>query len=209
MLSSKKRVMTMNKEPDEGTTLIGIVAEDGVVLATDKQTTSGTIKKKGKKVYEIHPNGVIATSGLSADGQKLADIAERRVSKYRFERGREMTAGRALETVNSIQSDESIFLFVLPIFAGYENGNAYLADFDILGSMTQADDFMTAGSGSMIATGVLESEYHDGVSVGEAEEIAVKGIQRTAKNGIFTGVGIDVAVVDESGVEMKNRSEDL
>ena len=52
-----------------GTTILGIVCKDGVVIGGDRRATAGSIvmSKKEKKVVQINDNIVVAGTGVSSD----------------------------------------------------------------------------------------------------------------------------------------------
>jgi proteasome beta subunit len=60
----------------KGTTTIGIVCRDGVVLATDTRVTMGYFiaHKRGKKVYQLYDHLAITIAGVVADAQKVVEI---------------------------------------------------------------------------------------------------------------------------------------
>ncbi len=64
------------QESMKGTTTLGIVFKDGVILATDKRATMGYMiaSKKAKKVYKVADRIGLTTAGGVGDAQQLARI---------------------------------------------------------------------------------------------------------------------------------------
>ena len=62
------------REIETGTTTVGIVAKEGVVLAADRRATAGTMiaHKRTQKVYRLDQNLGLTTAGLVGDLQQLA-----------------------------------------------------------------------------------------------------------------------------------------
>ena len=58
-----------------GTTTVGLVCSDGVVLATDTRVTAGGFiaHKRGKKLLNIDDNIAMTISGGVADAQNVVD----------------------------------------------------------------------------------------------------------------------------------------
>ncbi len=58
-----------------GTTTVGLVCSDGVVLATDTRVTAGgyIAHKRGKKLLQIDENIAMTISGVVADAQNIVD----------------------------------------------------------------------------------------------------------------------------------------
>lgn len=199
-------VMNMSEnEQMEGTTCVGVVGEDGVAVATDKQV-SGVVQSRGKKVYQIHPQLAVATSGLVSDCQIIAERARKNINMYRFERGRQMTAENAVKSFTDLARFPS---YVIPLLAGYDEGESYLARYDMTGSRVEDDEFLAIGSGSQIAIGSIEENYEPDMSVRQARDVAVGAIESTAEHGIYTGEAIDVAVIDQDGVNIELKVVEL
>src|SRR2546426_12441699 len=57
---------TISREVETGTTTLGLVCKDGVVLAADRRATAGTLiaHKRTKKVYRLDDNIGLTTAGV-------------------------------------------------------------------------------------------------------------------------------------------------
>ena len=73
-----------------GTTTIGLVCNDGLVLAADRRATVGNFlaNKDMDKVYQIADNMVITVAGSVSDVQLLLKLikAEIRLNQFRIDR---------------------------------------------------------------------------------------------------------------------------
>ena len=58
-----------------GTTILGIVCKDGVIMAADRQSTAGNMvmNKNSKKAKKINDYLVLASAGVVSDIQRTAD----------------------------------------------------------------------------------------------------------------------------------------
>ena len=67
----------------KGTTTVGIVFKDGVVLATERRATMGNMiaSKKAKKVYQIADRIGMTTAGGVGDAQQLARLMQARLPR--------------------------------------------------------------------------------------------------------------------------------
>lgn len=196
----------ISEEQKEGTTVVAIKTEDGVVVGADKQTT-GKRQLKSEKIYPIHPNGVISNAGLVMSIQDLVSQLEARVKEYRIRRGKDMTVEAFLsETTEKVRVNSPFSYpqyFTNMLVAGYDgNEDPLLAQVDYIGTVSRKTDYYTIGSGGSFALGYVSSEYHEGLSLEEAKSIIVQSLSIAAKEGPYTGIGIDVAVIDDSGVEL-------
>ena len=61
----------MEAKLNKGTTTVGIVCKDGIVLAADKRTSAGYLiaDKKTEKVKKVSDHMAITTAGLVSDAQ--------------------------------------------------------------------------------------------------------------------------------------------
>ena len=70
----------MRKIPSElmmkGTTTIGVVCKNGVILSSDTRVTMGyfVAHKKGKKIYKIDDHLAMTIAGTVADAQWTVDV---------------------------------------------------------------------------------------------------------------------------------------
>ena len=81
--------MESEKVTKTGTTTLGIVCKDGVVIATETRATMGHLiaHKETKKLYKIDDHMALATAGLVGDLQVLARYLTAEANLYRLKRG--------------------------------------------------------------------------------------------------------------------------
>ncbi len=64
-------------KPLKGTTTVGIVCKDGIVLAADRRATAGfVVNKKAQKIIVINENLAVTMAGLVSDAQLLSKLAK-------------------------------------------------------------------------------------------------------------------------------------
>ena len=90
----------------KGTTTIGMVTKDGVVLATERRVTSGSMisNKTAQKLFRIDQNIGITIAGLVGDAQVLARYLRAEVSLYRLRRSAPLSAEGAATLLANILS---------------------------------------------------------------------------------------------------------
>jgi proteasome beta subunit len=83
--------------PIPGATTIGIVCQDGVILASEKRVTYGNfiMSKGSKKVFKITGNIGIACAGLISDMQYFARQVAADSAIYGLDIGREISVRAA------------------------------------------------------------------------------------------------------------------
>src|SRR5947199_9123530 len=81
-------MVAVSKEVETGTTTLGLVCKDGVVLAADRRATAGTLiaHKRTKKVYRLDDNLGLTTAGLVGDFQVLVRYITAEAELYKLNR---------------------------------------------------------------------------------------------------------------------------
>lgn len=189
-----------------GTTTIGIVCKDGVILAADRRATAGhmIVYKKTSKIIQIAENIAITTAGSVSDIQLLSKLvaAELRLIEVRTGRkpGVKETANLLAGMVysNLRQYFPGISHFVL---GGFDSTGTYVYDIGADGSLMQATDYTSSGSGSVFALGVLESQYEDGLTLKQGSELAEKSLRAAIQRDSASGNGIDVLEITQAGMK--------
>ena len=93
-----------NDELKTGTTTIGIVYKDGVVMATEHRATMGNIiaHKDVRKLFKIDDNLGLTVAGLVGDAQLLARYIKAEVELYKLKKGVPMTVNSAATLLSNI-----------------------------------------------------------------------------------------------------------
>lgn len=191
-----------------GTTTIGIVCKDGIVLAADKRATAGylLVNKKTEKIITIADNMAITTAGVVSDVQLLTKIIRAQLKFDSLRMGKavgvkeaaNLLAGLIYSNIRKFSTITGIVDFLL---GGKDGTGFYLYDLGIDGSITLYDDFASTGSGCVMAYGVLETLYVKNMSVDEGIKVAVKAVNAAMQRDIASGNGIDVVTITDKGVK--------
>jgi len=193
----------------KGTTTIGVVCRDGVVLSTDTRATMGyfVAHKKAKKLYKIDKHLAMTIAGAVADAQRVVDILSAYANMYRLTYGRPMPVSAAARLVaNILFENRRSSLLVSTIIAGVDDEGPRIFQIDPFGSLTE-EKCVSTGSGSPIAYGVLEDGYREGASVKEMLPVVVEAISSAMKRDVASGDDFDVAVITREGFRELTREE--
>ncbi|MEM3022473.1 MAG: archaeal proteasome endopeptidase complex subunit beta [Candidatus Bathyarchaeia archaeon] len=185
----------------KGTTTIGVVCKDGVIMATDTRATMGyfVAHKRAKKVFSIDDHLGMTIAGAVADAQTVVEILRANAKLYKYEKGTPMpTKSAARLTANLLFSSRYYPLLLQAIVGGVDGEGPKLFALDPLGSLTE-ERCVSTGSGSPIAYGVLEAEFRDGMETREAIPIIVKAIDSAMKRDSASGDSFDIAVITKEG----------
>lgn len=185
----------------KGTTTIGVVCRDAVILATDTRATMGyfVAHKRAKKVFKVDDHLAMTIAGAVGDAQAVVEILKANASLFKYENGRPMPVGSAARLLaNLLFSSRIAPLLLQAIVGGVDDTGAHVFALDPLGSLTE-EKCMSTGSGSPVAYGVLESEFKEGMSEKEALPIVMRAIDSAMKRDSASGDSFDVAVVTQEG----------
>ncbi len=191
----------VNKLTLKGTTTIGVVCRDGVILASDTRVTMGfyVAHKHGKKIYKIDDHLAMTIAGTVADAQRTVDILTANAQLYKLNMGRPMPISSAARLVaNLLFSARYMPLATQVLIGGVDDDGPHVFSLDPFGSLTE-EKCVATGSGSPIAYGVLEDKYKEGMTVEEALPIVVRAVDSAMKRDAASGDSFNVAIVDVKG----------
>lgn len=192
----------------KGTTTIGLVCKDGVVLATERRATAGNFisNKQTQKVFKIDQNIGITIAGLVGDAQVLARYLRAEVSLYRLRRSAALTAeGAATLLANILNGNRFYPYYAWLILGGVDAKGGHVFSVDPAGGCIE-DRFVSVGSGSPFVYGVLEEGYSRDMSTADGVDLALRGLTVAMKRDSASGDGYLVHVI--SPKEYRELTED-
>jgi proteasome beta subunit len=185
----------------KGTTTIGVVCKDGVILASDTRVTMGyyVAHKQGKKVYQIDDHLAMTIAGSVADAQRAVDILITNARLYRIELGRPLPVSSAARLLaNLLFSARYVPLLAQVLVGGIDDTGPHVFSIDPFGSLTE-ETFVSTGSGSPLAYGILEDKFKEGAHVKDMLPVIVKAVNASMKRDSASGDNFNVAVIDAKG----------
>lgn len=191
----------VNQMTVKGTTTVGVVCKDGVILASDTRVTMGfyVAHKHGKKVYQIDDHLAMTIAGSLADAQKAVDVLTTNAKLYKIELGRPLPISSAARLLaNLLFSARYVPLLAQVLVGGLDDTGPHIFSIDPFGSLTE-EKCVSTGSGSPVAYGILEDKYKDGVPVKEMLPVIVKAVDAAMKRDSASGDSFNVAVIDAKG----------
>jgi proteasome beta subunit len=191
-----------------GTTTIGLVAKDGVVLATERRATAGTMiaNKYAQKVFTIDSNIGLTIAGLVGDAQVLVRYLRAEVALYRLRRGAPLTVEGAATLLANILSGNRMFpYYAWLILGGVDAKGGHVFSIDPAGGSME-DRFVSVGSGSTFLYGLLEEGYTRDMSVADGVDLALRGLTVSMKRDAASGDGYLVHVISQK--EYKEFTDD-
>jgi proteasome beta subunit len=185
----------------KGTTTVGIVCSDGVVLATEKRATMGTLiaHKSTQKLFKIDEHIAMTTAGLVGDAQVLTRYLSAEAELYRLKRDEEMSIEAAATLMANILSGRRYFPYwVQLVVGGLDSKGGHVYSLDAAGGSIP-DDYVSTGSGSPYVYGIMEDHYKKGLSTGEGSDLAIRALTAAMKRDAASGDGITCATITKKG----------
>ena len=193
------------QESMKGTTTLGIVFADGVILATEKRATMGYMiaSKKAKKVYKVADRIGMTTAGGVGDAQQLARILTVECNLYQIRRSRAITVGAAATLLSNYLNQNRYFpYYVQLLVGGVDDHGPGVYSVDAMGGATKEEEIVATGSGSPMAYGVLEDRFRENMTEDEAIDLAIRSLKSAMKRDAGSGEGIQVVVITKERYEV-------
>jgi proteasome beta subunit len=200
-----------------GTTTLGIVCKDGVVIATETRATMGNLiaHKETKKLYKIDEHLALATAGLVGDLQVLARYLNAEANLYRLKRDTKIPVQSAATLMSNILNQRKFYpYYVQLILGGFDNSGGHVYSLDAAGGSIP-DKYTSGGSGSPYVYGVLEDLYRDNLTINEGIDIAIRAVSAAKRRDSASGGLTNIAVINKDGFkeipqeEIKKRTDKI
>lgn len=193
-----------NQDIKSGTTTVGIIFDGGVVLGTERRATMGNLiaSKKAKKVHTITNQIGMTIAGGVGDAQQLIRIINVECNLYQIRRGNPISVGAAATVLsNYLNQNRFTPYYVQLIVGGIDSHGSSLYSVDAAGGATLEDNFVSTGSGSLTAYGVLEDRFVSGMSESETVDLAVRSLRAAMRRDSASGEGYNIAVITQDKFE--------
>jgi proteasome beta subunit len=191
-----------------GTTTLGLVCKDGIVLAADRRATAGHFiaAKKVEKVLKITDNIAVTIAGTVSDIQLLYKIIKAELKLKKIRTGRINTVKEAVNLLAGIVYSNIRKFSLIPgvshfVVGGKDEFGYHLYDLSPDGSIVEEEEFVSSGSGSVMVYGLLETVYKKDIAVKDGVKLAVKGINAALQRDSASGDGVIVYTITDKGVQ--------
>ena len=198
------------KDLKKGTTTLGLVCTDGIVMATEMRATMGNLigHKTTQKLFKISDNMALTVAGLVGDAQMLARWLSAEVKLYELKTGTTMSLRAASTLMANIMNGRRYMPFwVQLLLGGIDSEGGHVYSLDAAGGSIP-DKFQTTGSGSPFVYGVLEDRFMEDLSVEQGKVLGVRALTAAMKRDSASGDGISMCVIDSNGYH-KVSPEDI
>jgi len=201
--------MDYEKELKKGTTTVGLLCTDGVVIASEQKATMGNLvaNAETQKVFKIAPHLGMTVAGMVGDAQRLVKIMQAETALYEIQRRKNIPVESAATLLANILQNNKYFPYWVQLLLGGYDEKPALYSLDAAGGLSP-EKVVSTGSGSPMALGVLEDHYVEGKTVKENLPIAIKALKSAVKRDVYSGgKGFNVAIINKKGIEFLTKAE--
>ena len=193
----------------KGTTTVGIVCKEGIVLAADKRATAAgrvILNKDIKKVFKLNDDLAVTIAGTVSDVQLITKLIKAELELKTIRSGRKPLVKEAANLLGTIIYHNIRKFSTIPgitafLLAGRDTEGLHLYELGPDGSVIEHDKYMADGSGFMHALGVLDTLFKQDIALHDGIKLAVQAINAAVQRDAATGEGIDVLTVTKDGVK--------
>ena len=185
-----------------GTTTVGLLCKDAVVLGADQKASMGYLvaTKDAKKIWQLDEHIGMTIAGLEGDAQALERFIKAELNLYRLQEGRRIPVKAAASLIANILYARRFYPYYVQLVVGGYDTAPRLFSFDPSGAMQDESEYFSTGSGSPMAFGVLEDKYTKGMPVEEAKRLVARAVKAATERDMASGgKSIDIIVIDSKG----------
>lgn len=193
------------KATSTGTTIVGLIYKDGVVLGADTRATEGPIvaDKNCRKIHYLTPQMYCCGAGTAADTEYVTDW---------------MRSSLHLHSLNMDNKPARVITAMTMLKQKLFRYHGYIGAALILGGIDPVDGpqlytihphgstdklpFVTMGSGSLAAMSIFESGYRPNMDEASAVSLVTRAIQAGIFNDLGSGSNVDVVVLNSNGAQI-------
>lgn len=190
-----------------GTTTVGIVVKDAIILGADHRATEGFLvaSKTAQKIHQINKNIAMTIAGSVADAQYLIDLMIAEAKLYELQMGRPPKVNAIVKILANelFRARRPTPYEVQHIVGGVDEEGPKLYDVGGDGSVIK-ETFTSTGSGSLYAYGVLEDAFKEELSIEDGVELVKTAIRAAISRDLFTGNGVSIFIITRDGIEQRS-----
>ncbi len=167
----------------QGSTAIGIVCKDGVLLVTDRRVADKLIVAESvEKLFKVDDHIGAAVSGFISDGRVLIERARVKAQQYRVTYDEPIDVQELVKEISDVKQAFSQYGGARPfgvsiLFAGIDESGIKLFATEPSGIFFQYRA-TAIGEGEVEITAFLNEEYKDGMSLDDGLKLAIKAFKK-------------------------------
>jgi len=186
-----------------GTTIVGCLFQDGIVLGADTRATAGPIvaDKNCEKIHFISDSIRCCGAGTAADTEFVTALISSNIELHALSTGRKPRVVTAMTMLKQHLFKFQGHVGAALVLGGVDAAGAHLFTIHPHGS-TDKLPYVTMGSGSLAAMAVFESKWKPNLPRDDAIKLVSEAIDAGIFNDLGSGSNIDVCVITSQKTDM-------
>jgi len=183
-----------------GTTIVGMIYRDGVVLGADTRATGDAVvvEKSCQKIHYLAPNIYCCGAGTAADTEKTNDLIASNLELLRLSTGTQSRVVTAMTMLKRMLFKYQGQIGAALILGGWDVNGPHLYSIFPHGS-TQSLPYVTMGSGSLAAMSVFETRYVEDMDEKAAVDLTRDAVRSGIFNDLGSGSNVDILIIRRGG----------
>ncbi|KAI5632590.1 proteasome subunit domain-containing protein [Phthorimaea operculella] len=188
------------KATKTGTTIVGIIYEDGVILGADTRATEDKLvsDKNCTKIHYLAPNIYCCGAGTAADTEMSTQTVSSQLELLRLHSGCTVPVVSAATLLKRMLFRYRGFISAALILGGIDREGPHVYSIYPHGSSTKLP-YATLGSGSLAAMAVFEASWKPNMSEEDGKELVRKAVSAGILNDLGSGSNVDLCLIRNTG----------
>ncbi|KAG8448578.1 hypothetical protein GDO86_015610, partial [Hymenochirus boettgeri] len=193
---SPKHSLKPPKPWKTGTTIAGIIYEEGVILGADRRATDDMVvaDKNCAKIHYITDNIYCCGAGVAADAEYVTQILSSNLHLHAMTTGRKPRVCTANRMLKQMLYRYQGHIGASIIIGGVDIRGPHLCSVHPHGS-TDTIPFTALGSGSDAAIAILEDRFKPNMELEEGMRLVTEAITAGIMNDLGSGSGVDLCII--------------
>ncbi|THG98474.1 hypothetical protein EW026_g3714 [Hermanssonia centrifuga] len=197
------RGLPLPKATSTGTTIVGCLFKDGIVLGADTRATEGPIvaDKNCEKIHYISDSIRCCGAGTAADTEFTTALIASNIEMHALSTGRKPRVVTAMTMLKQMLFQYQGHIGAALVLGGVDATGPQLFTIAPHGS-TDKLPYVTMGSGSLAAMAVFENGWKPDMEREEALQLVTAAISAGIFNDLGSGSNVDACVITANHTEM-------
>jgi proteasome alpha subunit len=184
----------------KGSTCLGIVFKDGVLLATIRPSTALMVPASVEKIFQIDDHLAAVASGYLADARVLSNQARVKAQIHKITYEEPIDVWGIAKVLGDRMQVSTIYAGLRPfgvsfLIGGVDRTGPHLIETDPSGMLYEWKA-NALGRGAIVANKMFKQKWNENLTEKDAIEIALDVIQKTEKEKKANA--IDIAIIDKN-----------
>ncbi|KAH8386726.1 hypothetical protein KR093_002312, partial [Drosophila rubida] len=183
-----------------GTSIVGIIYGDGVILGADTRATEGPIvsDKNCSKIHRLQEHIYCCGAGTAADTEQMTLMTSAEMDLHELNTGRQVPVICASMLLRQTLFRYQGHISAALVMGGVDKYGPHINCIYPCGSIDKIP-YAAMGSGTLAAMAVLENGWHPQIELEEGKQLVRKAISAGVFNDLGSGSNIDLCVITKRG----------